>query len=147
MRAFMIDAEHQTITEIDFAGDYKKIQRALGCKSFTTGSRPLNGSLEQGFDLVLVGDDCLEESDDPKHWFQIDADRNPPSSYPIAGRGLVIGTDPDGADCDARISLEELTTRVTFTRRKFRGFQTRTGRTGSTFDIEIELQAPIIEER
>jgi hypothetical protein len=144
MRAFMIDAEHQTITKIDFAGGYEELQRALGCQSFTTGSRPLTGSLEQGFDAVYVSDDCLEDGDDPKHWFQIDADRNPPSSFPITGRGLVLGTDPDGEDCDARISLEELVPRITFTRRKFRGFKTTTGSTEGT--IVIELQAPIIEE-
>jgi hypothetical protein len=147
MRAFMIDAEHQTITEIDFVGDdIKKIYQALDCESFTTGSRPLIGSLSEGFDAVYVSDDCLDENDDPKHWFQIDADRNPPSSFPITGRGLVLGTDPDGEGCDARISLKELIPRVTFTRRKFRGFKTKTGKTGSTFNIEIELQAPIIEE-
>ena len=38
MRAFLIDPELRTITEIDFAGDYKQIQRTIGCKSFTTGA-------------------------------------------------------------------------------------------------------------
>jgi hypothetical protein len=123
MRAFMIDAEHQTITKIDFVGDYRKIQQAIGCGRFTTGSRPLTGSIEEGFDTLCVSDDEFEEADDPKHWFQIDAERDPPSSYPIAGRGLVIGVDRDGETCGARINLKELTARVTFTRRKFRGYE------------------------
>ena len=59
------------------------------------------------------------------------------------GRGLVVGVDRNGEDCDARISLEELTARVSFTRRKFRGFKAKTG---GAFDLEIELQAPIVEE-
>jgi hypothetical protein len=143
MRAFLIDPEHRTITEIDFVGDYKKMQEVIGCDEFTTGSRPFNGSLSKGFDALLVSDDPLEDRDDPKHWFQIDADRNPPSSYPITGRGLVIGTDPDGADCDARISRDELVSRVTFTKRKFRGFET----TEEPDGLSITIKAPIIEEQ
>ena len=145
MRALMIDAEHQTITEIDFVGDYREIQRLLGCSTFTTGSRPLNGNLEDGFDAVYVSDDCLEVCERGlRHWFQIDADRDPPSSYPIAGRGLVVGY-LDGEDCEARIGLEELTARITFTRRRFRGFKTKPGSLEGTFVIEI--QAPIVEDR
>jgi hypothetical protein len=152
-RAFLIDAETRSITEIDFVGGYKEVQRLLGCRHFTTGSRPFNGSLEQGFDGLYASDDLLEDRDDPKHWYQIDADRNPPSSYPIAGRGLVHGTDEIGEDRDARISRDELTARVTFTKRKFRGFKVHPG--GQTFELgsikavslmQIELQAPIIEE-
>ena len=76
MRAFLIDPELRTITEIDFAGDYKKIQQIIGCDSFTTGAF-LNGSYEKGYDAVLVSDDVLTEDDNPKHWFQVDADRDP----------------------------------------------------------------------
>jgi hypothetical protein len=44
MRAYLIDAEQPTVSEIDFAGGYTAIQKVVGCDSFTTGSRPLNGS-------------------------------------------------------------------------------------------------------
>ena len=37
MRAYLIDPEVQAVTEIDFLGDYKKIQQVIGCDSFTTG--------------------------------------------------------------------------------------------------------------
>ena len=56
----------------------------------------------------------------------------------------MIGVTIDGGWIDARLSLEELTARVTFTRRKFRGFQT------SEAILEGEIWtgpvAPIIEE-
>jgi hypothetical protein len=104
-------------------GDCTEIQEAICCLRFRIGSYPLNGSIYRGFDTLYVDDDQLEAEEDPRHWFQIDSDRDPPSSYPIAGRGPVVGIDHDGAHCDALISLEELTARVTFMRRKFRGYK------------------------
>jgi len=60
-----------------------------------------------------------------------------------------MGVDTEGAGCDVRISVEELAKRVTFTQRKFRGFESSQGR-GRIGDHEIEifkveLKAPIID--
>jgi hypothetical protein len=147
MRAILIDPEKRTITETEFEGDYRKIQAILGCESFTSGSRPLNGSLEEGFDSVYVSDDYLEDRDDPRFWFQVDADRDPPSSYPIAGLGLILGVDEQGENRDARISVEELTKRITFTQRKFRGFETFTGEEARARGAHfvVEAKTPIID--
>jgi hypothetical protein len=142
MRAFLIDPEVRTISEIDFVGGNRKIQRILGCKAFTTGSRPLNGSLSKGFDALLASDDPLEDHDDAQDWFQVDADRYPPSSFPLTGKGLVLGADENGVSRAASISLEELTRRITFTRRKFRGYETEV----TPGKFVVTLTAPIIEE-
>jgi hypothetical protein len=118
----------------------------LRCHSFTTGAH-LSGSLETGFDTINVSDDPLEDREDSRFWFQVDAKRNPPSSYPIAGLGLVTGVDPDGAGCDVRISVAELRSRITFTQRKFRGFVTHTGAAAHArgAHIVVEPMAPIID--
>ena len=103
MRAYLIDPEPRTITEIDFGGACDAIYRIVGCEWFTTVTM-LNGSLTKGFDTIYVGNDELNS----KHcWCQYDAD-------PIAGKGLVVGIGPAGKDgyCDAHISLDELTRRV-----------------------------------
>ena len=108
MRAILIDPEKRTFTEIQLKGDdYREINAILCCRSHTTGAH-LSGSLEEGFDAVFVSDDELEDGDDPRFWFQVDVDRDPPSSYPIAGFGLACGIDTEGAGCDVRISIEEL---------------------------------------
>jgi hypothetical protein len=150
MRAILIDPEKRTITETQLSSDdFRKIQAVLRCHSFTTGAH-LSGSIEKGFDAIYVSDDYLEERDDPRFWFQVDADRNPPSSYPIAGLGLALGTDTDGAGCDVRISVAELASRITFTQRKFRGFEVSEGR-GRLGDapvyemVNVGLKAPIID--
>jgi hypothetical protein len=149
MRAILIDPEKRTFTEIDLKrDDYREINAILRCDSHTTGAH-LSGSLEEGFDAVYVSDDYLDEREDPRFWFQVDADRDPPSSYPIAGLGLALGTDTEGAGCDVKISVDELVKRITFTQRKFRGFETSEGR-GKIGDHEVEIfrvdvKAPIID--
>ena len=148
MRAILIDPEKRTISEIQVeAKGIAYIREALGCRSFTTGSHPLTGSMAKGFDALYVSEDDLEDADDPRFWFQVDADRDPPSSYPIAGRGLVVGTDKEGEDCDARISVAELTPRITFTQRKFRGFEVHTGAEARARGavVVVEAKAPIID--
>jgi hypothetical protein len=140
-RAILINPETRCITEIQMKNGYKNIQKTLGCRSFTTGSSPLCGSIEHGFDAVYCSDDDLEDRDDPRFWFQVDANSNPPSSYPIAGLGLVLGADETGEDCDARISVAELTKRITFTQRKFSGFEVEE----SPGKISVSLKALIID--
>ena len=147
MRAILIDPEKQSLTEIQIEGnDYRETNKIIGSSRYALGAY-LNGSFEDGFDAVAVSDDDMEERDDPRLWFQVDADRNPPSSHPLAGRGLVVGTDPEGSSCDARISVEELRSRLTFTQRKFRGFETYTGADARARGglVVVELKAPIID--
>ena len=55
----------------------------------------------------------------------------------------MIGCDPEGADAPATIGLEELTERIAFTKRKFRGFET----TEIPDGISVTVKAPIIEEK
>jgi hypothetical protein len=141
MRAILIDPEKRTLTEIQLKnGRYREINRILRCRSHTIGAW-LSGTIEKGFDAISASDDDLEDRDDPRFWFQVDVHRNPPSSFPIAGFGLAIGTDTEGATCDVKISVEELAKRITFTQRKFRGFETRDIPDG----IAIDVKAPIID--
>ena len=105
MRAILIDPETKTFTEIQIADDIDGIQKVLRCGRFTTGARPLRGSLLTGFDTLYVSDDSPEDREGQGFWFQVDADRDPPSSYPIAGPGLAYGIDSNGAACDVGISV------------------------------------------
>ena len=121
MRAFIIDAEHRTVSEINFTDAPKRMEEIIGGKEIVTGSLALNVPVT-GVDVVYIADDKRKAEEYPKRWFQIDADRDVPSSFPTPGRGLVVGVDIDGEICDSSISLEALTARTTFTRRKFRAF-------------------------
>lgn len=162
MRALLIDPTTRTITEIDLAPGLNAIYAAMECHRIASPTRGLNGSLREGFDTLYANDDdLLEPGEDPSlrehwqsnpyDWYQVDAERNPPTSYPLSGRGLVVGIDKQGRGCDARISLDELKVRVTFTRRKFRGFDVKPGR-GAIGDamtelVRVEPKVPLIEEK
>jgi hypothetical protein len=62
--------------------------RMLNCCRIANCSRSLRGNMTERFDSIYVSDDFVEDRHEPRVWFQVDADRTPPSSYPIAGKGL-----------------------------------------------------------
>ena len=168
MRAYLIDATIRTIIEFDYIDELHEPAEILGGNgrgNFTLGSGPLAPPVlddsADGFlaDYVYVRDHGLEQwrdgdstpedrgkiTGDPRFWFQIDAGRKSPTSPLIPGRGLVIGVREEGDWTDARISLAELTARVTFSRRKLRGMTTSaTIMTGEMWSVPV---APVIEER
>jgi hypothetical protein len=124
MRAILIDAEKRTFTEVEIEAGISEIQQLLHCDCFTVGAH-LSGSLSKGFDAVYVSDDRFEDCDGPRFWFQVDADRDPPSSFPIAGFGLVAGADEWAKPATRASASAMLANRIAFTRRKFRGFKTK----------------------
>ena len=169
MRAYLIDATIRTVTEFDYIDEFHEpaeILGGVGRGDLSLGSGTLNPPdeddylndflyIRQAFEqistaspdnknrpLLIGGKDPIEG--DPRCWFQIDADLDPPATFPIPGRGLVIGVTEDGLWCDARLTLEELTRRVRFTRRKLRGLTTWTEIMKN--ETWTGPEAPIIEE-
>ena len=112
----------------------------LRCRSYTTGAQ-LSGSLLEGFEAIYVSDDPLEERDDPRFWFQVDAERDSPSAISDRRIGSGAADRSQGAACDVRIAVEELRARITFTQRKFRGLTTTEHEQG----LVVGLHAPIID--
>lgn len=136
MRAILVDPEKKSFEEIDFVfdtGNPEPLCALLGCRRFTAPTYKLIGSIWDGLDRLYVSDDDMVDraEDQLRHWFQLDADRDPPSSRPLTGKGLVVGIPArrlpgsEGVGCDARISIDELRSRITFTRRKWRGFSVK----------------------
>jgi hypothetical protein len=147
MRAILIDPEKKTVTEIQLkSGDYREIRAILQCHSIASSAH-LGGSIAKGFDAVFVSDDLLEEREDPRFWFQVDASRDPPSSFPIAGRGVAMGTDSKGDACDVRIGVAELASWITFTQRKFRGFKLSSKSSADVTHLSIDVVAPIVDNK
>jgi hypothetical protein len=142
MRALLIDPEHRSITEIAIDGDVVSIRGALGCEYFE-GHPWLNGSTMTGGDTIYGDAHGLFVEPPPRYFFQVDVDPPGPASTISAcpGKGLVLGVDKNGDSCDASISVAELTARVTFTQRVFRGVRTRS-RPGV---LIMELDAPIVD--
>ena len=127
MRALLINPKQRTITEIDYDGTPQAMCKLIGCDIFKVVST-LNGWLQEGFDTVWISGDELDDDKYPNRWFQIGVGTDM-ASDPIAGKALVVGTDKEGENCPAIISRDELTRRVTFTKRKL-GFESRLFLTG-----------------
>lgn len=95
-QAFLIDPVAQSITEVTYTGHYTNIYTHLGIDTFTV--------VDLGFDngdAVFVDDEGLLKSD--QRFFQIDG-----YPQPIAGRGLVLGTDEEGESVTPKITLSKL---------------------------------------
>jgi hypothetical protein len=145
MRAILIDPERRAIEEIDLpSASYEHIKAVLGGPVDT--ATWLNQAWDGSYDAVYVLDNFDHLTEPPRFWFQIDTegpDRDdPPMSFPIGGKGLILRVDERGRDCAAAISVEALTKRVRFTKRVFRGFRpVRPKEEGSTFS----LIAPVVD--
>ena len=108
MKAILIDTPKQTIEIVDYSVDYKDIYTLLGCELFT--SVYLEGV---GQDTLYVDDEGLYVEN--QVFFNIKG-----CSQPLAGRGLILGTDDivvsviEGESIDCMSSLEQIKDMVTW---------------------------------
>ena len=122
MRAILIDPWTRSISEIDVGKGDDERKKALQCDEFTLGSLDRITSAAGDRLLLLVDKSYLQvgymvDRDNPPVWFVMDADRDPPTTFSVPVLGLLIGLDENGFQNDAKISLEELTPRITFMQR------------------------------
>ena len=108
--AFKIDAVNKTVTAIeipvnDGCCDLDTMYKEIGCDCFTCAqfARGKNGGSED----VFVDDNGLLT--DPQHFFTI-------AGYPspLAGNGIVLGTDEEGNSTDSSLTLERVKKIVSF---------------------------------
>lgn len=100
MHAYLIDPFTQTITQVEYSGDYQEIYKLTDCDTFTCV-----GINEFG-DTVFVDDEGLINGKQ-QEFFMI---ANYPD--PLAGKGLVLGTDDEGDSVSPSITLEQLKAQV-----------------------------------
>jgi hypothetical protein len=122
MRAILIDPWERSLSEIDVGEGDDEIKKALQCDDITLGSIERITSAAGDRLLLLVDKSYLQvgymvDRDNPPVWFTMDADRVPPTTSSIPVLGVLIGLDENGYHNDAKISLEELTRRITFMQR------------------------------
>lgn len=100
MKAIKIDAVTQTVTEVQYSGDFRDIYRIIGCQCFDVVG------LENG-DVCFVDDEGL--------YNHIDFFELPNTHQPLAGNGLIVGTDGESGESVACLStIEDIKEQVTF---------------------------------
>ncbi len=102
-KAYLIDAEKREITQVE-VGDYTTYYPLLKCEVFTTVG------LEDD-DTLYVDDEGLFQPQENFFMYQ-------GYNQPLAGNGLVLGTDKEGNSVDPKMTLETLKSKVKFMNRK-----------------------------
>lgn len=98
MKAFKINAETNTVEEVEYTG-YKSIQEYGGFDCFTVGSYFLNR------DTLYVDDEGALKGDTRGFYFDGNA---------MFGNGVVCGSDAMGETVDVKSTKEEVEKRITW---------------------------------
>lgn len=104
MKAYLIDPAAKTVTETDWNGDFRHIYELIDAQAFDIARLTTDG------DSVYVDDEGLINGTAHKvGLFEVEG-----YSVPLAGKGLVLGHNGSGESIEPRMSLADLTARVTF---------------------------------
>lgn len=99
MKAYLIDSKECTVTEVEHDDSIHDIYEKLDCRSF-------DAVRLDNDDTIYVDDEGLYQ----KHtYFVVDGMPNP-----LAGNGLVLGTDLDGYSTDPTYDISTITDMIRF---------------------------------
>lgn len=103
MRAYLIDPFTRTVEEVPYSGHYSDIYRLTQCDTFTVVGLPRN-------DALYIDDEGLLGDITQQAFFRF-------AGYPtpLAGRGLILGTDVEGDTTNPEMTLEDAQKAVTWT--------------------------------
>ena len=100
MKAILINPFEQSVTEVEYSGDFRDIYKLIDAQCFDCAriSR---------MDGIFVDDEGLLNA--PTHFFEH-------SEYPspLAGKGLIVGCDNRGESQSCQTTVEEVKAKVTF---------------------------------
>lgn len=110
MKAYLIDPENRTITEVDHDDTIEDIYAKIGADCFDVAR------LEDGDGIYVDDEGLMKSSDvdmDPWRFFAVTDPEGITLRHPVlSGLGLVLGCDSEGGSCEPRITIEELRARV-----------------------------------
>lgn len=101
MKAILIDPFKQSITEVDYSGDYQDIYKLIDCDTFTIAPISRLG------DAIFVDDIGLFKPD--QAFF-----KHAKYPQPLAGKGLILGCDEEGETVEPTVSLADVISAVRF---------------------------------
>lgn len=95
MKSYLIDPFAQSVTVVDYTGNYKNIYEHIKATCFTTVQ------INPQQDMIFVDDEGLFKKD--QAFFRFHG-----YDQPLAGRGLVLGTDRRGESVEPKCTIEWL---------------------------------------
>lgn len=100
MRAILIDPYTCTVSEVEHNGDFKHIYELIGCDCFTIVTIDRKGT------SCFVDDNGLIEDIESKQFFSMPY-YNGRGAHILAGKGLILGTDVEGASVSTDLSVAD----------------------------------------
>jgi hypothetical protein len=105
IRAYLINPYKRQITEVPYDGDLVTAYKLLDCD--IVEAAVVDPTQEGEPDIVYVDEEGLLKG--PQFFFKLAG-----NEQPLAGKGLVVGSDSEGNDCDARLPIERIRQLVTW---------------------------------
>lgn len=103
MKAYLIDPFKKEVTSVEYNGDFQQIYDLIDCSCFDVARINSHG------DGIYVDDEGLIGDIMKQAFFMFSGYPNP-----LAGKGLVLGTDYQGESVEPHITLDELKSKVRF---------------------------------
>jgi Domain of unknown function (DUF3846) len=111
MKAILIDSVTRSVSEVEYNGDYRHIYELIDCDTFTIVRIGHN-------DVIYVDDEGLLKDSPPCDYFMYRG-----YHQPLAGKGLVLGTNEEGDSVAPIHTLSQIKDRVEFVELNLMGFE------------------------
>jgi len=98
MKAVYIDPYDETVSEIDYNGDYKEIYNLIGCRTFDCVR------LDDTNDMYVDDEGLLRN---PNRYFKY-------GEHTIAGNGLILAHNDEGESVGTELSSDDVYKKVQF---------------------------------
>ena len=98
MRTILIDPATQTVTELEFTGNYKKIQETIECRCFDVVH--IDGPDQEA---IFIDDEGLLKGSGFVFEF---------NGHPLVGKGLIMGCDNEGEAIGTTLPIENITSQI-----------------------------------
>jgi len=103
MKAYLIDANHKTVSAVDLADGLQGVRRLIGYDSVDSEEIDASG------DRLFFDESCFLRDQTGKGRFKLD------NLVPVADKAVVVGSSDDGATLrDAAVMLDALQARITW---------------------------------
>ena len=102
MNAYLIDPFARTVTAVDYSGDFNDIYKLIDCDTFDVAR------VGKGED-IFVDDNGLFAPPDNQQFFVFES-----YPQPLAGKGLLLGTDGRGETIASSLTIEEVKSRLSW---------------------------------
>ena len=126
-KGILIDPKEKSLSYVEYDGNYRSIYPLIDADTFDI-------VYITETETIFVDDEGLHKN--PRYFFVYE------NSQPLAGKGLILGTNSNGDSVSTTLTIEDIKDKITFKEMSLKGFETFEGTT-TRFGMEM----PVIGSR